>query len=212
MPIKRRYGDELTGGTNDVNPQSFTLAIAPNAPVLQAGVTSTTAQQSFPVPIPRFPTVNGRSIVFELLDVEWVDVDLPVPSVAAAAGAGLFTYEAILSTNPVMPINPLVACKDPRTIAHYRTEFAAFGAAAAASAYTYVQNFNATDTESDLTDKAGHGYLIATDNIYLYAYTYQLNIAGVASFGLGPEIVARLAYRMKEVSLAEYVGIVQSQQ
>jgi hypothetical protein len=55
-----------------------------------------------------------------------------------------------------------------------------------------------------LTDQAGHGYLVATDNIYLALRT--ITTAQVNSF------ICRITYRFKEVSLAAYVGIVQSQQ
>jgi hypothetical protein len=73
-----------------------------------------------------------------------------------------------------------------------------------------------TDNESvdihDLTDGAGHGILIATDNIYL-----GVN-ASLSSFNLGDAdpivggVSANLIYRFKEIGLSEYIGIVQSQQ
>lgn len=56
----------------------------------------------------------------------------------------------------------------------------------------------------DLTDKAGHGFLVATDQIYAY----------IQSANLGDNVTGymRVQYRFKEVTLQEYIGIVQSQQ
>lgn len=55
-------------------------------------------------------------------------------------------------------------------------------------------------------DGAGHGVLVATDNLYL-SYVVQ---GAVPSTPVG--FIARMVYRFKEVGIAEYVGIVQSQQ
>lgn len=71
-----------------------------------------------------------------------------------------------------------------------------------------------TDNEGvdihDLTDGAGHGVLIATDNVWLTAW---LNGA-VPDIGTTAQlnVYAELLYRFKKVTLQEYIGIVQSQQ
>jgi len=54
------------------------------------------------------------------------------------------------------------------------------------------------------TDDAGHGVLVATDNLYLQA--------SGASTGSANVITAWILYRFKRVGTLEYVGIVQSQQ
>ena len=59
----------------------------------------------------------------------------------------------------------------------------------------------------DITDGAGHGVLVATDSIYITGYvpaSWYLNGTNT--------VFAKLLYRWKDVSLAEYIGIVQSQQ
>lgn len=65
----------------------------------------------------------------------------------------------------------------------------------------------------DLTDGAGHGVLVATDNIWLSI------LATAATADAGENAVLNVAssncdlfYRFKEVTLQEYIGIVQSQQ
>jgi hypothetical protein len=56
----------------------------------------------------------------------------------------------------------------------------------------------------DMTDAAGHGVLIATDNMFVGLNT--TNFVAVATVNI------KILYRMKNVTLAEYIGIVQSQQ
>lgn len=55
----------------------------------------------------------------------------------------------------------------------------------------------------NFSDGAGHGYLIATDSIFARLFTGGTGVANTAYI--------RLLYRFKEVDLAEYIGIVQSQ-
>ncbi len=67
-----------------------------------------------------------------------------------------------------------------------------------------LTNQDPTDLVVDLTDDTGHGVLVATDNIFIQCFS---------SSALNPITAsARLFYRWKNVSLAEYIGIVQSQQ
>lgn len=73
-----------------------------------------------------------------------------------------------------------------------------------------------TDNESvdfhDLTDGAGHGLLVATDNIFLSVQTTNIAFVGESADSIVGFVAADLIYRFKEVALAEYIGIVQSQQ
>lgn len=68
---------------------------------------------------------------------------------------------------------------------------------------TYAVQYNEPIVQ-DFTDGAGHGFLVATDNLFLQASSANLDAAGV--------VRVKVLYRWKNVSLAEYVGIVQSQQ
>lgn len=56
---------------------------------------------------------------------------------------------------------------------------------------------------NDLTDGAGHGILIATDQLFLQIASNSTTIAN--------EVAFKILYRWKNVPLSEYIGIVQSQ-
>lgn len=74
-------------------------------------------------------------------------------------------------------------------------------------AFTAGGSFFVTDTEpyhDDLTDGAGHGVLVATDRIYC-----QISSTGT---GAAQQCTGKIWYRWKNVTLPEYIGIVQSQQ
>jgi hypothetical protein len=60
--------------------------------------------------------------------------------------------------------------------------------------------------EQTLGDGSGHGILVATDQIFLHvAFSGIVNSAA-------NQVQGRILYRWKDVSLEEYIGIVQSQQ
>jgi len=86
---------------------------------------------------------------------------------------------------------------DPRTIKQWtRTTFSN----ASPASFFELENIR----HFDLTDSAGHGILIATDQLFLLMTsngTLALNTGG-----------CKLDYRFKNVALEEYIGIVQSQQ
>lgn len=56
----------------------------------------------------------------------------------------------------------------------------------------------------DFTDGAGHGVIVATDQLFYFFDT--------VGFGAPVAFWMRIWYRFKEVTLEEYIGIVQSQQ
>lgn len=170
---------DLTGGTGDVNPQILNLTV-----VQTAADATTTLEQ--PLPLPRFSAKKGRSLVVEVLWVQWNFDDIRYI-------VGNFSYTGILSTAPTA-----ATVTDPRTFAVL--DFEGSQNAAAASFRTTPRTYRQI-----LHDGAGHGILVATDNIYLTLIT------------TGPTTVinslnVKLAYRYKEVNLEEYLGIVSSQQ
>lgn len=70
-----------------------------------------------------------------------------------------------------------------------------------------IYDFNLSEYD-DLTDQAGHGLLVATDNIYLNVWMDSTGAQVITN----PAVVCTLHYRLKEIGLQEYIGIVQSQQ
>lgn len=181
--MKRGRKDQLTGGTGDVNPQIITSPI-----ITQPGV-DLPVQVQQPLPIPRFPTSTGRNLVIELLGIE-------VDFLTWSGLAGAVIQYMNVTTNSQNPASINAALSDPKTIADVYKYYFFFTAAAVfeVGAQTYV----------DLTDNAGHGLLIATDNVYFNLLTQNTGAANSA--------IMKLEYRWKEVSLTEYIGIVQSQQ
>lgn len=183
MPKGR--GDQLTGGSGDVSPQLVTQTTTLTA-------ANTFTQDESGLPQIRIPTRKGKSIVMELLKIR---VTHPPLDTQPAAGGTNAQSQWQISTISESVMNPA----DPRVIAYstiqWRGAFTAGGSFEAAQNLTEVIN---------LTDGAGHGILIATDSIYIAANT-------VAYTGTGTWY-AKLEYRFKEVTLEEYIGIVQSQQ
>jgi hypothetical protein len=103
---------------------------------------------------------------------------------------------ALITTSGAVSANIPLALADPRSLSQQYTVTNVFTAASAI-------NFDAYFLD-ELTDGAGHGLLLATDTIYLAMYS--------ANKVTADNYVVKLAYRWKEVSLVEYIGIVQSQQ
>lgn len=184
--MKRARGkDQLTGGTGDVNPQSITVPV-----IVQTAADATTIVR-VPLPIPRLPTRPGYNLVVELLDVEF---SFPWNAAGIAVGVqGIYTY---ISTSGETPPSIEQAMLGTRIIADtfFQWVFAAGGT---------MDSF-LPDRDIDLTDEAGHGRLVASDNIYVGLMSYNTNNTN--------HMCCRLWYRWKEVSLVEYIGIVQSEQ
>jgi len=167
---------ELTGGTGDVNPQLLNVSIRQSA-------NDITTQIEQPIPFPRTSSRKGRSIVMEVLWAEFTIDDV---------GSGAATQiTATLSTSTAA-----ITITDPRTFAFYDRDLL-FGTAIGFQSINRNKRFK-------LNDGAGHGFLVATDSVFLTILS-----TGTARQNL---VNLKLFYRLKEVSLEEYLGIVSSQQ
>lgn len=188
---KRKLADDITGGTGDFNPQTY---------VIHEQISEVTnATASFPLPIPRFGAWGkDKSIVFELLGVTWHLDGMP----AGAVGQGSLVVRAALTTNPDNP-PPSPLGIDPRVIC---TFYRAWNIPAAGTTVTATTEYDLNEYQ-DLSDSAGHGILVATDNIFLAVHNTTAGGPMIAT-----DLSCSMKYRMKEVTLQEYVGIVQSQQ
>lgn len=188
MP-KRGRSDSLTGGTGDVNPQILNLgSMNPTTGYTEAQVS---------IPVQRLRSGN-KSQVMEVLWAEIVagsGVTL-TPSVAAATTLGIYVTTKSFGTT-----EPTAAQQDGNVIISYKVAIAA--AATAANLFGPLLEL---PKRIDCTDGNGHGILVATD--YLYTGVTQTG----ADSPITGNMSVRLGFRWKNVSLQEYVGIVQSQQ
>lgn len=185
--MPRGSRESLTGGSGDVNPQTFVVDAKQSA-----ADTSTITQ--LPLPIPRLPTRPGRNLVIELLAIDFYHTTPAV--VGSATVSNLIT----VTTSPNVATSVTNALLDPRAIdVWYKVTQLFVATAAIVAPYIPVTSYR-----TNLTDEAGHGILVATDNLYFGVYSISTQAAN--------EYVVQVTYRWKDVSLTEYIGIVQSQQ
>lgn len=184
--MKRKGGDsDLTGGSRDVNPQYFLM----NQTMTAA---NTFTELAYATPLPRVPRSDKKITVMEILRVFF---NFPDPDATfGAAGSNIRSF-AQIATKQLGAYNT----GNPAVFAY--SERAFFGAFTAGGSFSTMSN---DPMVIELTDNAGHGFLVATDNIYL-----GINTQG---FALLQSFSVRLLYRFKNVSIEEYVGIVQGQQ
>lgn len=212
MP-KRRAGSSLTGGTGDVNPQWMTLNVT-------QGAADNTTTTGFALPVPRYPMQNGKSIVMEIIKVQWSMSPLAMKTADVPAASAFFglLQNALISTSNLAPLTTTTLASitqglaNPRVISHYQKEAGVIAVGApSGTAQMWVLSANDEPVFMDLTDGAGHGFLVGTDTIYITILTGTKAGATFES-GQSNNALCRLLYRFKEIDLAEYVGIVQSQQ
>lgn len=183
---RRASRDTLTGGTRDVNPQFMNLKVTQTA-------ADAFTQAQFPVPVQRLPAGN-RAQVMEVLKIYFTSSQLTTEAAASTAHNMLVT----LTTKSIVVAQATI--DEPSVFGYYgKNNDNAFTAAG-----TGLLAFDFEPYVLDLTDNAGHGFLIGTDSIYI-----QIN--SVATGNINNARV-KILYRWKDVSMAEYVGMVQGQQ
>lgn len=184
-----RSGGSKTGGTGDVKPNILTLSTGTAGAVAQY-VTSSVA-----LPVPRFGSQKNLSTIFELLAVDWY---LQLENIADTTSTDWAWLSTAITRSDAetSTLATLVAdVADPRAFAVciVGKTFTTSGAG--------VQEM---PIHIDLTDNNGNGFLIATD---------RLNItSGNAGGAAAGTTFAKILYRLVNVGVEEYVGIVQSQQ
>lgn len=178
--------DQLTGGTGDVSPQLI------SGIVTQSGVDTTTSAQ-IALPINRIPGTGGAVTIIELLKIygNFSNFTNTAAGETSSTQTAFFTTQNFGATATTL--------QDPATIVVLAEERR--GAFTATGSYFTL---NDGMRVQDLTDGAGHGVLIATDNMFVQLVT--AGTGGTNSLGF------KILYRFKKVSLVEYIGIVQSQQ
>lgn len=184
MPKRGRSGDQLTGGTGDVNPQWLNI-------ISSANIGTSFATTTVPTPINKFPEGSGRVVIMEILKVMFFPGALVTPT----TNSNLQMYLTTKNFASTVPTNGF-----------------AEGSLIAGVMFTY--NFATSGSSNtnwpmvvDLTDGSGHGMLVATDNLYLGIIQSGANEPMTAA-----TVKVKVLYRFKKVALQEYIGIVQAQQ
>lgn len=186
MSKRRRPG--LGGGTGDINPQWFNM----NVNTLAATYSDTAT----PMPVQRLNN-KSNSMVMEVLKIEFGIGGTQTIVPTAATAASLRWY---LTTTSFGTTEPTVQQVTGKVLGRARIDVLAAAGSAGQSAIDTLKLV-------DLTDGAGHGILAATDSLFLG--TIQTGATNPSTAGTG---TCRILYRWKNVGLAEYIGIVQSQQ
>lgn len=183
----------LTGGTGDVNPQWYSMT---------ATETSSGAfkEVQYITPIPRYSNRKGKAIVLEVLKVLYSFEHLDSTDGAAFA---FHSAQAQIATAPQSG----TSLSSPQVVSFAEQVFLTYYQNSMPATSDFGAGFNyAMPQVQDLTDGAGHGVLVATDSIYM---GFQFNDFDAAALHT---VSVKMLYRFKEVDLAEYIGIVQSQQ
>lgn len=179
----------MTGGTGDVKPQILTLTTA-IAPAINQYVVRQVA-----LPVPRFGTLKTKATIMEMLRVDWY---LGLRDNGDINNA----KSAFLSTNQIRGTGEAA---NNVTIENDAAETTVFAMAYRQGTFVVSGSSDRTYPMSiDLTDNNGNGVLIATDKIF---------ITGADDGGAIPSsYTCKVLYRLVNVGITEYVGIVQSQQ
>lgn len=144
----------------------------------------TTTSTQIALPIQRLPT-SGKAQVMEVLKVFYNGT---APLVETDSNLSIFLSTKNFSTTAT-------TWSEPTVFSSYQRDVRITTSGMVETIEPWMQ---------DLLDGAGHGILIATDAIYVQVVSSGTSVANV--------VRGKLLYRMKNVALPEYIGIVQSQQ
>lgn len=188
MPrVSRKSGDgTLTGGLGDVNPSFLSTTITQSA-------NDTTTSQTIQTPI-TVVAGRGTSDVMEILKVFFY-----IPGILPAGGTSAQSISVYLSTKNFTTTAPTLSFGDALVFAgaetnYYNTAVSGVGEEASQTIMPVVQ---------DLTDSAGHGFLVATSNIYA-----QLASASTTSTNATR---IKILYRLKKVTESQLTSLLLSQ-
>jgi len=178
-----------TGGSGDVKPQLMTVSSG-----------SSTAPDDYvtaliSLPVPRFGAQKNKATIFELLSVDWyVNIGDMLDSLATS-WAWLSTIQGRVNAevSNLATLNEDIGNARNFALVVRSRAFVTSG----------MQTFH-MPVHVDLTDNNGNGILIATDRIQVTTG----NFGGTT----GGESIAKILYRLVNVGVQEYVGIIQSQQ
>lgn len=170
--------------SHDVYPQYFVTQ-------LSTTTNDTTIVAAIPLPVPRIPT-SGKATILEFL---WADINMETGRVGNSSN---FTALSLTGSSTLTAgsggYHTFLA--NPQVIGYHKNETDQItGVGVQLVDQPYRLDWQSND---------GKGLLIATDRIYIY-------VTSLATLGL-VRATWRVWYRYVDVSIQEYVGIVQSQQ
>lgn len=179
---------QITGGSMDLKPQ-----------VLHANVTQATVNQfttaTINSPFPRVQSTGNKATIMEVLKVYFFFGAEDATDLLSDFLLLLSTTQVIANGTAATTANLATTRDDPHVLA------VATQNQALATNGAYVQQ---NPIVFDLTDGAGNGALLATDQFFLTIATVGATTAITGS--------AKILYRLYSAGVMEYVGIVQSQQ
>ena len=182
-------GGSVTGGTGDIKPQILSAQSSTSVATTVYGSTQIT------LPVARIGQMKNRAMIMEVLKVYFFNGVTDARD-GTADNFAVLTTAAIRASGDTSSLTTIQQdLDDPRVIA---ASF--FSRSTTTSGGIMIQKPEVVD----LTDGNGNGVLVATDNLFL-THTAIDNTATV-------RCVVKILYRLVNVSIQEYVGIVQSQQ
>lgn len=222
--MKRAKGDRLTGGSNDVNPQWFKISVGqtPATIIAPGGTASVGRAVRYPLPVNRINQSGGNTAtIIEILKVRW-------SYGLGTTGSNLVAWQArvsgFLSTSPIVQVGgggivaeaeKLGTTLDWFTFDDFFSPFYIYTVSPPSASTPQVLPNLVQPIVHDLTDGDGHGILVATDDILVGNKVEMTNEAGPGAGNVtldSLDVLCEILYRYKTVTLAEFIGIVQSQQ
>ena len=189
MKRARTSGGSVTGGTGDVKPQIFTM----NTGI--AGAPNDYVVNRVALPVPRFGSTKTKATIMEILWVHWYLALENLADSSVTEFGYLTTSTTHFDGEATSAVTMAADVEDPRTFAYVASST---GLVTTGGFHKFVP------IRIDLTDSNGNGTLIATDQLFIVG-------GGIAQTVVGT-YVAKIGYRLVNVGITEYVGIVQSQQ
>lgn len=186
---KRARGGSVTGGTGDIKPQILTMSTG------IAGAVDDYVTAEVLLPVPRFGAMKTKATITEILWVDWY------PNIRNLSAGQSYMDVAYLSTTSQRSDG------DTSTHALLQTDI---GDPTVFAVVVMNREFLTSGIGDvvwplhvDLTDGNGNGMLVATDRIFITGG----NVGGATAGAY----IAKMGYRMVNVGITEYIGIVQSQ-
>lgn len=172
----------------DIFPQVLSITTA------TAGATDDYVVQDFSLPVSRVGTSVNKAQVVEIL---WVDY---YPGAITISDTACQLYAYLTTAN-------IHENGDTATLSQYQADISRAQTLAPVMHVTLLTTSGAQafklPIRVNLTDGAGNGVLVATSQMTL--------VFGSVANAAGAACTAKIAYRIVEVGITEYVGIVESQ-